>query len=139
MNYYRAQEKKAEHGGGWVVMQLNRREGAAVACGCREGPDNGWSEPGHGSKGAAELCFYQFELNRPIRRSTSPNQLVKCARCGKWTQQHVSAGNLIFGPTALCTVCAPTDSTDEVNDAAARLSLERVHPYRQGIEIAASW
>lgn len=128
MNYYKAVEKKPEHGGGWVFMQLNRREGAAVVCACD------WSKPGHATAWGADRCFYDHELAKGLRRSELSGQLLHCRICTRWTAQVVSAGNLLFDAVVLCDRCAPPD-----DDVKTRKALSTAVQFVAGIEITASW
>jgi hypothetical protein len=126
MNYYKAVEKKPEHGGGWAFMQLNRREGAAIYCGCT------WETPGHATKEEAERCFYDKEMGQPARWSTQA-QASPCAICGVWTPRLLQGGgNLLDLYESVCHGHFEND-----DDAAAWLR-ER-HPFAPGIEITASW
>lgn len=131
MNYYRSVEKKPEHGAGWAFMQLNRRSGAAIRCGCGAG---GWTGPGHATAWEADRCFYDDQLAREIRRSVMSNQQLKCRLCSRWTSGLVSAGRLLFDGVVLCEQCAPPD-----DDAKTRASLATVVQFVAGIQIAASW
>lgn len=139
MNYYQAVEKKSEHGGGWVFMQLNRRSGAAVVCRCGSGPKRGFAAPGHPTAAEADLCFWQAQLAKRLIRSrrllAEGDRSPKCERCRRFTDREVSvAGHLLFDSVALCERCAPLD-----DDAATRAALALARPFRAGIQITASW
>lgn len=131
MNYYRAVEKKPEHGGGWAFMQLNRRSGAAIVCACGAG---GWESPGHTTAEEAERCFYDGEKAKGIRWSVY-TQASPCAICGAWTPDSLhGAGNLIDPSESVCRIHVEV-GTDE----AAAAWLWTRHPFRPGINITASW
>lgn len=131
MNYYRAVEKKPEHGGGWAFMQLNRRAGAAIVCGCGAG---GWESHGHDTPEAAERCFYEAEKEKGVRWSVY-TQASKCVVCNEWTADSLhAASNLV---TADATVCKSHFDGEDRPDAAAWL-WDR-NPFSPGIQIAASW
>lgn len=127
MNYYHAVEKKPEDGGGWAFMRLNRRVGAAIACGCS------WEQPGHATAEEADRCFYDKETERGIRWSTQ-TQASKCAICDEWTPDLLhGAGNLIGPSESVCRF-----HFEGADDQAAAWLWER-HPFAPGIEIVASW
>jgi hypothetical protein len=131
VNYYRATEKKPEHGGGWAFMQHNRRAGSAIRCQCGAG---GWTDPGHATAEDAERCFYEEQLTQPLRRSKLSETLHHCSLCGAWTDQIVGAGHLIGDHTILCAECAPPE-----DDEKSREALRAAHPFQPGIQITASW
>jgi hypothetical protein len=140
MNYYRAVEKKAEHGGGWAFMQLNRRAGAAIVCGCGAG---GWEQPGHVTAVEAERCFYDGEKAKGVRWSTQ-DRASRCAICDQWTPDVLhGASNLIHASQSVCH--SHFDDVDEVRAldglpaGDAGEWLWRQHPFSPGIEIVASW
>lgn len=127
MNHYRAVEKKPEHGGGWAFMQLNRREGAAIYCGCR------WETPGHATAEEAERHFYETEgPGRGVRWATQ-TQASKCAICGEWTPEILHGGGHLIDPSE--DVCR----THFADEAEAAAWLWEKHPFTPGIEIWASW
>lgn len=130
MNYYKAIEKKAEHGGGWAFMQLNRREGAAIVCGCGAG---GWTDAGHATAEEAERCFYDAQAAKPISWHIY-TQASKCVVCDEWTPDYVrSGGHLLTAEEPVCKFHF------ENADEEARAWLWERHPFAPGIEIQASW
>lgn len=130
MNYYQAVEKKPEHGGGWAFMQLNRRTGARIVCGCGAG---GWENAGHVTAEEAERCFYDAEKAKGVRWSEY-TQASKCVICGEWTADNLhGAGNLIDPSESVCK-----SHFDNSDDQAAAWLWER-HPFHPGIQIMASW
>lgn len=132
MNHYRALEKRPEHGGGWAFMQLNRRAGAAIYCGCE------WETPGHATAEEAERCFYDKEVSKGVRWSTH-TQASKCAICGEWTPDMVHGGGNLLDPHE--DVCRShfADASHNPDDEAAAVWLWSRHPFSPGIEIWASW
>ena len=127
MNYYKAVEKKSEHGGGWAFMGLNRRQGAHIECACS------WDDAGHASAEDAERCFWEHALSRGIKWSEQ-GQASRCAVCNDWTPDMLDHRHrLLFGQTEF--VCR---SHFESDDEAAEWMRER-HPFTPGIEMAASW
>lgn len=128
MNHYKAIEKKAEHGGGWAFMQLNRRAGAAIACACT------WEDEGHETAEDAERCFYEAQQSKGVQWLSYGKTAHECAKCGEWTVHALeAASNLLMG--ARENVCRHHFDTDD--EAAAWLWGR--HPFRGGIEITASW
>lgn len=127
MNYYKAFQKKPEHGGGWAFMGLNRREGAHIECACT------WDDEGHETAEAAERCFWEHAQKQGVKWSEQ-SQASRCVICDEWTPHLLDFQHrLLFGSTD--PVC-PSHFTDD--DAAAAWMWDR-HPFRPGIEMAASW
>ena len=129
MNYYHAVEKKAEHGGGWAFMQLNRRAGAAIVCACGAGD---WELPGHATAEEAERCFYDGEKAKGVHWSVYTHA-SKCAICDQWTPDSLHAASHLW--TVDESVCPSHFDND---DQAAAWLWER-HPFAPGINITASW
>lgn len=126
VNYYRAVEKKAEHGGGWAFMQLNRRAGAAIVCGCT------WETPGHVTAEEAERCFYDAQVAKGVRWHTYTSA-HKCAICEEWTPDGLGgAGNLIDPVEFVCR-------SHFADDVEASDWLWAKRPFQPGIQITASW
>lgn len=130
MNYYKAVEKKPEHGGGWAFMQLNRREGAAIYCQCS------WEDPGHATAEEAERCFYEKQMDG-IRWSKQA-QADRCKVCGEWTDELLHPTGHLFDPME--PVCrSHFEPIDENYDARALAWLREQNPFVPGIQITASW
>lgn len=129
MNHYRAVERLPEHGGNWVFMCLNKREGGTIVCGCSEEETAwGWECDGHVTQEGAERCLYNKEMSSTIYWSEQ-RQAEHCVQCGEWTPWRVHVGHILTFDASVCK------SHDDGNDEGIREMLRIIHPFHRGFEV----
>lgn len=119
MNYYAARQRKD---GRWDWTRLN--DGVVS----RSGPCAKHGE-GHVTKEEAERHFYDSELAKLCETWSDGDVQYRCAvsGCGQWTQVGLASHGYFVTPTWLCDRHRDPDM------------IEKLHPFKPGLEIWASW